>query len=135
MLSAPFGHCAISPVIGQLSRSKCNLPGSFVDELPPLRIIPAHWQPQMPVQRAGNQLGRYQIVHTAILRLRNNFLLQGRTGSPQKVADERGAKRVDNCWRRLPRYLEQLTLNQRISSANRPCATGAAFAYDAAAPW
>ena len=54
---APLGHGAIRPIIGQLSDSISNLAGGLVDELPPLDVIPARRQPQMPVQHAGNQLG------------------------------------------------------------------------------
>ena len=59
MPSAPFGHSAIRPIIGQLSRSICNLASGFVDKLATLEVIPARWQPQMPVQHPGNQRGRY----------------------------------------------------------------------------
>ncbi len=45
MPSAPFGHSAIRPIIGQLSDSICNLASGFVDKLPPLEVIPARRQP------------------------------------------------------------------------------------------
>ena len=88
MPSAPFGHSAIRPIIGQLSHSIGNLSRGVVDKLPPLDVIPARRQPQMPVQHPGNQLGRYQlVVHAAIVRRHDSFRPNACAAPPSRVKE------------------------------------------------
>ena len=108
MPSAPFGHSAIRPIIGQLSHPICNLSSGFVDKLPPLEVIPVRRQPQMPVQHPGNQRGRYQIVlHAAIVRPAKLFSSE-RTHytavKGEKIAKTNGPQRqsTPQIWPRHP---------------------------------
>ena len=133
MPSAPFRQSAIRPIIGQLSHSICNLASGFVDKLPPLEVIPARRQPQMPVQHPGNQLGRYQIVlHAAIVRPAKLFSSE-RTHyaavKGERIAKTNGPQRqsTPQIW---PRHPEHPTLHQPISTRPLPRANVAVWGYD-----